>query len=809
MKDQAMVKAAPKGKLRVVGVADAAIVQDYRLAYMSRQASLIGRKEVLTGKAKFGIFGDGKEVAQIALAKTFQKGDWRSGYYRDQTLMFALGATTIRQFFAQLYADTDLAHEPASGGRQMNAHFSTRYLDDQGQWLNQLMMNNSSADLSPTASQMARLVGLGYASKLYRQNKQLEQYSQFSVKGNEVAFGTIGNASTAEGIFWEAVNACGVLQVPVAISVWDDGYGISVPNKYQMTKESISEILRGFQRDKNLPGFDIHVVKGWDYPALVEAYTKGVEKCRKEHVPALFHIVDLTQPQGHSTSGSHERYKTPERMAFEEREDCLKKMRDWMISEGIATGGDLDALEKKTQAEVEAERELAWQNYLQPIEGDRVKLMEVYDRIAEACEQGDLLEEAKTALKRAPSLMRRVVMTSARRTLFKLRGEEPKAKRPLIEFIDDYGKENADRYGKWLYSETDRSPLKIPEIKAKYSAKPEQVPGNEVIQKCFDALMGRDPRVFIIGEDVGVLGDVNQNFKGIQEKYGEIRITDTGIREATILGQGIGAAMRGLRPVVDIQYLDYLLYCFQLLSDDVATLHYRSAGGQSAPVIVRTKGHRLEGIWHTGSPMGTIINGLRGMHVCVPRNMVQAAGMYNTLFRADDPALVIEVLNGYRLREAVPENLAEFTVPLGTPEVIIPGTDVTVVTYGACVRVAEEAAKILEAEGISIELVDVQTLLPFDLNHVIGASVEKTNAVLFFDEDVPGGASAYMMQQVLEKQSAYDCLDAAPRTLTAKPQRAAYGSDGDYWCKPSVEDLVEAVYDILRERNPTRFKPLR
>lgn len=808
-----MAKTAPKSKLRVVELPDQAIIADYRLAFMSRQASLIGRKEVLTGKAKFGIFGDGKEIAQLAMAKAFKKGDWRSGYYRDQTFMFAVGALTVKQFFAQLYADTDLAREPASGGRQMNAHFSTRYLDDQGRWLNQLMMPNSSADMSPTGAQMGRLVGLGYASKLYRQNKHLEEYSQFSRRGDEVAFGTIGNASAAEGIFWEALNACGVLQVPVAISVWDDGFGISVPNKYQMTKESVSEIIKGFQRDQKAPGYDIYVVKGWDYPALVEAYTKGVEKVRKEHVPALFHVVELTQPQGHSTSGSHERYKTPERMAFEEREDGLRKMREWMIETGVAGQTDLDALEKDCLAEVERARSEAWSEYLRPIEDDRDRLISVYERIVQAGEANDLptgeIEQAIKGLRRAPALMRRVVMTAARRSLYQLKDQADNVRKPLLDFVREYESENLERYTKWLHSETDRSPLKVKEVKAAFAAKPEQIPGNEVIQRCFDSLMGRDPRVFIIGEDVGVLGDVNQNFKGLQDKYGEIRITDTGIREATILGQGIGAAMRGLRPVVDIQYLDYVLYCFQLLSDDVATLHYRSAGGQIAPVIVRTKGHRLEGIWHSGSPMGTLIHGLRGMHLCVPRNMVQAAGMYNTLFQGDDPALVIEVLNGYRLRESVPENLTTFTVPLGVPEVLIQGTDVTVVTYGACVRIAEEAAQILSSMGISVELVDVQTLLPFDTLNKIGASVEKTNAVLFLDEDVPGGASAYMMQQVLEGQKAYECLDAPPRTLAAKPNRAAYASDADYWCKPSVEDVVEAIYDMMRERNPATFPKIR
>jgi pyruvate/2-oxoglutarate/acetoin dehydrogenase E1 component/TPP-dependent pyruvate/acetoin dehydrogenase alpha subunit len=796
------------------------IIEDYRVCFMSRQASLIGRKEVLTGKAKFGIFGDGKEVAQVAMARAFRRGDWRSGYYRDQTFMMAIGSLTVKQFFAQLYADTNLEHEPASGGRQMNSHFSTRYISAEGAWLNQLKMMNSSADMSPTAGQMARSVGIAYASKLYRQNKNLKNSSQFSAEGNEVSFVTIGNASTAEGVFWESLNAAAAMQVPLAISVWDDGFGISVPNKYQMAKESISAIASGFARDLDKPhlnGIDLYVVKGWDYPTLVETYSKGIEKTRKEHVPALFHIVDLTQPQGHSTSGSHERYKSKERMAFEENEDCLRKMRDWMIKTGVSTAGALDALEKEGLNFVEKQRAEAWEDYLSPIENDRRELLNIYEMILgdlgdEAPELHKTISDTVVQLKRAPSLMRRVVMSSARRALFQLRQVNAAGKEALKTFVKRYQNEIQERYSKWLWSETGRSPLKVQEVKARYtSAKtsaapsPAAIPGNEVIQACFDKLMGRDPRIFVIGEDVGQLGGVNQEFKGLQEKYGEVCITDTGIREATILGQGIGAAMRGLRPVVDIQYLDYLLYCFQLLSDDLATLHYRSAGGQIAPVVIRTKGHRLEGIWHTGSPLGTIINGMRGIHVCVPRNMVQAAGMYNTLFKGDDPGLVIEVLNGYRIREDVPENLADFTVPLGVPEVIRVGSDLTIVTYGACVRLAEEAANFLMDQGIDCEIIDVQTLLPFDRFHIIGSSIEKTNAVIFFDEDVPGGASAFMMQQVLERQQAYDCLDAPPATLTAKPHRSAYASDGDYWCKPNVEDLIEAAYNLMHERNPGRF----
>ncbi len=785
------------------------LLADYRLGWASRHASLIGRKEVLTGKAKFGIFGDGKEVAQLAMAKAWRPGDWRSGYYRDQTIMLAVGVCTLKQLFAQLYADSDLSHDPMSGGRQMNAHFSTRYIDVDGRWLSQTAQPNTAADLSPTAAQMGRLVGLGYASKLYRQNPQLKKFSDYSINGNEVAFGTIGNASAAEGIFWEALNACGVLQVPVAISVWDDGFGISVPNKYQMTKDSISAVCAGFAADESgnasSDGYDIHVVKGWDYPALIEAYTKGIARVRELHRPALYHITELTQPQGHSTSGSHERYKTAERLQFEQDADCLKRMREWLLSADIATESELKEVEAIALAETEKARAEAWHEYLQPISDERAELMAIYDRIAASCERNDLIDEAKKQLSKLPALLRRGIVSSARKTLFELRNEQEQVKAPLREFVGHQQSVNKDRYTKWLHSETATSPLNVREVPAIYSDNAPSIPGNEVIQRCFDALFAREPRLFIIGEDVGKLGDVNQNFKGLQEKYGEIRLTDTGIREATILGQGLGAAIRGLRPVVDIQYLDYLLYCFQLLSDDLATLHYRSAGGQIAPVIVRTKGHRLEGIWHSGSPMGVLTSGLRGMHICVPRSMVQAAGMYNTLIQGDDPALVIEVLSGYRLRESVPDNLTEFTVPLGVPEIVVPGSDITIVTYGACVRVAEEAAERLSDAGVSLEVIDVRTLLPFDRPQLIAQSIKNTNAVIFMDEDVPGGATAFMMQQVLEQHGAYDDLDAPPRTLTGPANRPAYASDADYWCKPSVEDVVEAAMMLMHERDPSRY----
>jgi pyruvate/2-oxoglutarate/acetoin dehydrogenase E1 component/TPP-dependent pyruvate/acetoin dehydrogenase alpha subunit len=781
------------------------IKNDYRIGYMSRQASLIGRKEVLTGKAKFGIFGDGKEVAQLAMARAFRKGDWRSGYYRDQTFMFATGACTIKQFFAQLFADTSLDHDPASGGRQMNNHFATRYLTADGEWSSQKDAINTSADISPTGGQMARLLGLAYASKIYRQNPDLAGSVKFSVNGDEVAFGTIGNASTSEGLFWETMNAAGVLQVPLLMSVWDDEYGISVPAQYQTTKQSISKVMDGFRSEPNLAVFHIQVVKGWDYPALVEAYAEAVKICRHQHMPVLFHVVEMTQPQGHSTSGSHERYKSKERLAWEESIDCLKKMREWMIAEGIATTTELDKMEAEGRKQVESWREEAWREYLAPIEAERERVIALYDRLKSESQQVDLITRAAQELTRTPSLMRRNIHASMRRTLIALRDEMTGAKEELRHFLESYARENQRRYSSHVFCETTRSPLAVPEVKPVYGANPEKVDGRQVIQKFFEIQLARDPRVFIVGEDIGKLGGVNLEFEGLQAKFGEIRVTDTGIREATILGQGIGAAMRGLRPVVDIQYLDYLLFCFQGMSDDLATLHHRTVGGQVAPVVVRTKGHRLEGIWHTGSPMGMILSGIRGIHVCVPRNMVQAAGFYNTLFKGDDPALVIEVLNGYRVKEDMPVNIGEYTVPLGVPEVLSEGSDVTLVTYGACVRVAQEAVKMLADVGISVELIDVQTLLPFDRYGHIGESIKKTNAAVFLDEDVPGGASAFMMQEVLEKQGAYEYLDAAPRTISAREHRSAYASDGDYYSKPNAEDIFEVIYGMMRERNPGQF----
>jgi 2-oxoisovalerate dehydrogenase E1 component len=785
------------------------VLRDFSIAYQSRFASLIGRKEVLSGKAKFGIFGDGKELAQVAMARVFQKGDWRSGYYRDQTVMMALGQLSLKQFFAQLFADTDVNHDPASAGRQMNNHFGTRLISPEGQWLDQLSQPNTSSDISPTGGQMARLVGLGYASKLYRNNSRLHPLTKFSRTGNEIAFGTIGNASTSEGLFWEAMNAVGVLQVPVLMSVWDDDYGISVHARHQTTKQSISKIMAGFDYENELKGIAIHVVKGWDYEGLVETYTKAAEACRRDHIPQLVHVIEMTQPQGHSTSGSHERYKSKERLKWEDDFDCISKMKAWIISEKIASQSDLDLIEAEQQKAAEKAKEDAWRDYLEPLEKERDEAVELLSNVGQSTGQEELCAKAAQDLKKQPTLFRRNIQSSLKRVLYQLTDIDQDSKLKLIRFIERYDTFNQRRYSSYLFSETSSSPLFVDNIPATYSETSAKVDGRQVIQKFFEKAIEKDPRIFICGEDVGQLGGVNLEFEGLQEKFGDLHVTDTGIREATILGQGIGAAMRGLRPIADIQYLDYLLYCYQGMSDDLATVHYRSAGGQLAPVIVRTKGHRLEGIWHTGSPMGMIIHGIRGIHVCVPRNMVQAAGMYNTLLKSDDPALVIEVLNGYRQKETMPDNIGDYTVALGVPEVLEEGTDVTLVTYGACIRIAQDASKLLRDKGISVELIDAQTLLPFDRFGKIRESVAKTNALVCMDEDVPGGASAYMLQQIVEEQKAYELLDAPPRTLAAKPHRSAYASDGDYYSKPNAEDVFELIYDMMRERNPERFAPIK
>ena len=758
---------------------------------------------MLRGNATFGIFGDGKEVAQLAMAKAFRPGDWRAGYYRDQTFMWATRMSNIRAFFSQLYGNATVDADPSSGGRQMGNHFATRFLDDKGEFLRSVEMPNSTADVSNVAGWMPRLVGLAYASKLYRQNPQLKAAQDgFSVDGNEVAFGTIGDAATSEGPFWETINAIGVLQVPVAMSVWDDGYGISVPITAETTKASISDVLRGFTPDDR-PGIDIYVVPGWDYPALVEAYANGVERVRREHKPALFHINEMTQPQGHSTSGSHERYKTKERLRFEKEFDCIVRMRDWIIESGIASESQIEGWEAADKEAVEAARDLAWEAFQTPIREERDRLVAILKRSdsSEVAELTDTLSEAS-------KVTRSQVISSASRALNELRGTDSPQRSELARFLKQYQQENLERYNSHLYSRSEHSPLKVPVVPAEYSDKSPSVDGRQVLLRNFDANFARDPRLFVIGEDVGKLGDVNLVFEGLQAKYGDLRLTDTGIREATILGQSIGSAMRGLRPICDIQYLDYFLYALQTASDDLASLHWRTVGGQKAPVVIRTKGHRLVGIWHSGSPMAVVLNALRGIYVAVPRNMTQAAGFYNTLLRGDNPGLVIEVLNGYRLKERVPDNVGEFTVPLGVPEVLREGSDVTVVTYGACCAIALEAAGMLQDLGVSTEVIDVQTLNPFDMNQTIVGSLEKTHAVLFLDEDMPGGASAFMMQQVLEVQQGWWHLDSAPRTLAASPNRPAYGPDGDYFTKPNRESIVNTLYEMMRERQPWRFPEL-
>lgn len=775
------------------------VIEDYKLAFESRQASLLGRKEVLTGKAKFGIFGDGKEVAQIAMAKAFKHGDTRSGYYRDQTFMFATGMNTIQQFFAQLYAHTDVEAEPNSGGRSMNGHFGSRLLDDNGNWLPQTDRYNSSSDISPTAGQMPRLLGLALASKLYRQNKELQSYTEFSKNGNEVAFGTIGNASTSEGGFWEVINAAGVLQVPLAMSVWDDGYGISVPARYQTTKENISTILNGFNSDENGVGVDIFKAKGWDYPELCRVYQEAIEHCRTNHRPVLIHITEVTQPQGHSTSGSHERYKTKDRLQWELDFDCLKKMREWMEENSIATSEELDNIEKEAVDFVNESKKKAWESYLEPLKKDKSEVLEILNKFSnpEVVSIASELSSTKDAI-------RKDIGVAVNKALIATIGENTEERDELKSYLSQFIRDNYERYSSKLFSESNSNIHSIPEIKAEYNDD-KVVDGREVVLACFDAALGRDPRVFAFGEDVGAIGDVNQGFAGMQEKYGEMRVSDTGIRELSIIGQGIGAAMRGLRPIAEIQYLDYLLYALQIMSDDIATMQYRTKGGQKTPIIIRTRGHRLEGIWHSGSPMGMIVHAVRGMHVCVPRNMTQAAGMYNLLLKADEPALVVECLNGYRLKEKLPSNVGEFTVPLGVPEVLSEGTDVTIVSYGSTLRVIQEAMVRLEKLGISCELIDVQTLLPFDINHNIVESLKKTNKVVFIDEDVPGGATSYMMQKVLEEQNGYLYLDAKPITISAKAHRPAYGTDGDYFSKPNAEEIFTGIYNMMHEYNPERY----
>ncbi|MCB8987959.1 MAG: transketolase [Ardenticatenaceae bacterium] len=775
------------------------ILRDYSLAVQSRQASIIGRREVFSGKAKFGIFGDGKEVAQIALAKAFRKGDFRSGYYRDQTFMFAIGASTIQQFFAQLYAHADVGQEPSSGGRQMNAHFATRSLDENGRFRNLTEQYNTSADISPTGSQMPRLVGLGYASRLYRELEELHQFSQFSHHGDEIAWGMIGNASTAEGMFWEAVNAIGVLHAPVVLSIWDDGYGISVPNEFQMVKENLSELLSGFQREPDsLDGYDIYTVHGWDYPALIETYQKAAKIARRDHVPAIVHVIELTQPQGHSTSGSHERYKSPERLAWEEEKDCLRQMRQWIIEQRLATAGEMDQIERNAKKLVENVKVKAWKAYTLPFHKERDEAVALMQAVAADSAEADELSKKQTPY-------RRDILTAVHNTLIATRKRPSPARARLAQWHQDQIALNRARSGSHLTSETPEAAVHVPEVTAVYAPDAPELSGFQILNAAFDAMLARDPRVIAFGEDVGKLGGVNQAFAGLQDKYGPLRVSDTGIRETTIIGQAIGMAMRGLRPIAEIQYLDYLLYALQIMSDDLATVQWRTAGGQKAPVIVRTRGHRLEGVWHSGSPMGAITHLLRGMNVLVPRNMVQAAGFYNTLLQSDEPGLIVEVLSGYRLKEKMPENLAEMTVPLGVPEVLRAGDDVTLVTYGAGCRLALDAAARLAKAGIGLEVIDVRSLLPFDRNGRILESLKKTSRIIFMDEDVPGGATAYMMQQVIEAQGGFHWLDVEPRTLTAQPHRPAYGTDGNYFSKPNVQDVFDMVYDLMNELDPAEY----
>ncbi len=775
------------------------VLKDYRISCESRETSLLGRKEVLTGKAKFGIFGDGKEVAQVAMAKFFKPGDFRAGYYRDQTWMFAAEMATAEQYFSQLFSDPDIDNDPFSAGRQMNAHFATKNVNDQGEWLDLAKLKNSSSDMAPTAAQMLRALGLALASKLFRNDPTFNQHANLSTNGNEVCFCTIGDASTSEGHFWEVVNAAGVHQVPLAIFVWDDGYGISVPKKYQTTKGSISAALRGMQKTDTTNGLDIYKLKGWDYAGMCEVFEPAIQKIRDTHTPAIFHVEEITQPQGHSTSGSHERYKKPERLAWEKEWDCIKQMKQWILENALAEEYELTELETTAKLFIKESKQKAWSKYTAPLKQQQTTCITLLNKLADKLEQ-----EKSAAIKNTISRLNinkepiRKEVLKAISTALTIAGDDISAK-DLLEYYEQLKKSGANLYNTHLYNEGPKSALKVNEIKPWYSDDAKLVNGYEVLNKYFDDLFASNNKVTAFGEDVGFIGDVNQGFSGLQEKYGEMRIYDTGIRELSIIGQGIGLALRGLRPIAEIQYIDYLLYAIQPLSDDLSTTHFRTAGQQSCPLIVRTRGHRLEGIWHSGSPMGMIINSLRGMYVCVPRNMVQAAGMYNTLLQANDPAIVIECLNGYRLKEKLPDNLMAFTVPLGVPETIKTGNDITIVSYGSTLRIILEATSLLDKAGISCEVIDVQTLLPFDIHHHIVASLKKTSRIVFIDEDVPGGAAAYMFNKVMEEQGGYKYLDVAPRTLTAQAHRPSYGSDGDYFSKPNVEDVLKVIKEMMAE----------
>lgn len=798
-----------KTKAPHISLSKEEILSDYRIACESRQASLLGRREVLSGKAKFGIFGDGKEVPQLAMARAFKDGDWRSGYYRDQTFMLAAGMMKLEEFFAQLYGDTHPEANPGTGGRMMNNHFATQSLDEKGDWKDLTAQKNSSADISPTAGQMPRLVGLALASKHYRNNPALKEFSRFSVKGNEVAFGTIGDASTSEGIFWESINAAGVMQVPMALSIWDDGWGISVPREYQTTKNSISEILKGFEETKKAKGFRIYKLKGWDYPALVNAYEEGIAYCREKHVPVIFHVDELTQPQGHSTSGSHERYKSPERLQWEKAYDGITKMREWMIAEETATAEELDKIEKEAAKRAKEAKKNAWARFQKPLSEKRDDFLRMVDISTCNCAKTSKINAIKEELSMVGEPIWKDIMSSGKKILRLIcdscSNPENSLKKNVMAWRDNVSRENENAYNDHLWSESDQAAIKVKAVAPEYSDDAPKIPGREIIQKNFDHIFEHNPLVCAFGEDVGRIGGVNQTMEGLQKKYGEMRVFDTGIREATIIGQGLGMAMRGLRPLAEIQYFDYLLYGLQVLSDDLATVRYRTKGRQKAPMIISTRGHRLEGIWHSGSPLSMVINSIRGVHVLVPRNLTQAAGFYNTMLESDEPALIIEPLNAYRLREKLPSNLGEFKVAVGRPEILKSGADITLVTYGSCVRIAQDAVEQLKDFDIDVELIDVQSLLPFDVNHTILDSIKKTNKVLFFDEDVPGGATAYMMQKVLEEQKAFFYLDAGPATLTAHAHRAAYSTDGDYFSNPNAEDVFDSVYNIMHDVNPAKY----
>lgn len=789
------------------------ILEDYRVAVLSRETSLLGRREVLTGKAKFGIFGDGKELPQIAMARVFKNGDFRSGYYRDQTFMFAIGQLSLSAFFAQLYANTNIEKEPSSGGRQMTSHFSTRSLNEDGSWKRLTDQKNSSSDISPTSGQMPRLLGLAQASKYYRAIPKADEDQNFSVDGNEIAFGTIGDASTSEGPFWETINAGGVLQVPMIVSIWDDGYGISVPAEYQRTKTNLSELLSGFQKTESERGYEMISVKAWDYPALIEAYEKAEKLAREEHIPCIIHVQECTQPQGHSTSGSHERYKTEERLNWEKEFDGIAKFKEWILNFGggdksLATAEELENIDAEVKKEVRAAQKEAWSDYLNPLLELKNKGVELLTQLAEQSPNKSFIQTEINNLKPKQIPFKKDVYSAVRKAMRITRGEESAAKNQLKTWYDAQMEIEKDVYSSHLYSESEWSALEVEAVDPVYPDEPQLEDGRVVLRDNFDKIFSQTENVLIFGEDTGYIGDVNQGLEGLQAKYGQSKISDTGIREATIVGQGIGLAMRGLRPIAEIQYLDYILYGLQLMSDDLSTVQYRTKGGQKAPVIIRTRGHRLEGIWHAGSPMGGILNLVRGMYVLVPRDLTKAAGFYNTLLQSDESAIVVESLNGYRLKEKMPSNLGEFTTPIGEVEITKTGADVTLVTYGSTWRIVNEAAKELGQLGVDVELIDIQSLLPFDLNHDIVESLKKTNRLVVIDEDVPGGASAYILQQILEEQDGYFHLDSKPLTITAKAHRPAYATDGDYFSKPSIDDVVEQVYELMRESNPQKFPEL-